>query len=257
MQCEYLTYTEGRSKMKKILILVMACVMILSLAACGSKETPAENSSASESAAVPEGAVIAESEKADAVVDPASLNLGVSSDESHTGDAWYKDGVKGGNYIYFEKADNSDSGLACILVSGDTEKTWLCTVTADNHLLDQDAEDGKSEIDIVFTDIFTAVNNADGSKYIRGNADEIARLFVGKQLVEQENNANTLIFNADGTGTEVYDGVEYALTWELDSASTKKFADGENEFSMTISVDENGAFVSLYDMNLRTYVPAA
>lgn len=243
--------------MKKILILVLTLAMVLSLAACGSKETAADSSASGETATVPEGAVIVESEDADALVDPAALNLGVSYDESHTGDAWYKDGVKGGSYIYLEEADNSDAGLACTLVDGDSSKTWLCTVTSDNHLIDQDAADGQSEIDIVFTDIFTAVNNVDGSKYIRGSADEIAQLFVGKELVEQENSANTLIFNADGTGKEVYDGVESELTWELDSASTIKFADGENEFSMTISLDENGAFKGLYEMNFRTYVPAA
>lgn len=257
MQSGYLTYIEGRTKMKKILVLVMACVMVLSLAACGSKEAVSESTAASDTAEVPSGAVITEEEEAAAGVDPAALNLGVSYDEAHSGDAWYKDGVKGDTYIYLELADNSASGLACTLVSGESQKTWLCSVTADNHLVDQDAEDGKSEIDLVFTDIFTAVNNADGSKYIRGNADEITQLFAGKQLVEQENNANTLIFNADGTGKEVYDGVESDLTWQLDSASTIKFADGENEFSMTISLDENGGFASLNEMNLRTYIPAA
>lgn len=245
--------------MKKILILVMACAMLLTFAACGEEAKPAEVTAApaAEATAVPEAAVIVKSEDADAVIDPLSLNLGVSTDETHSGDAWYKDGVSTESYIYLEKADNSKSGLACVLVTNGTPKTWLCKVTADRHLVDQDAEEGKSEIDLVFTDIFTAVNNADGTKYSRGTAESISQLFVGKQLVEKENNANTLIFNADGTGKEVYDGKEYTLKWELSSGSTIKFADDENEFNMTIAVDKEGKLESLYDMNLRTYIPAA
>ena len=250
--------------MKKIMILVLACVTLFTLAACGETAKPAEvtapaaeTASVPESAAVPENAVVAESEEADAAVDPTSLNLGVSTEETHSGDAWYKDGVSSESYIYLEKADNSDSGLACVLMTNGTPKTWLCKVTADNHLVDQEAEEGKSEIDLVFTDIFTAVNNVDGTKYSRGTAESISRLFAGKQLMEKENNANTLLFNADGTGKEVFDGKEYELKWEIDSGSTMKFTDGENEFDMTIGLDENGNFESLYNMNLRTYVPAA
>ena len=246
--------------MKKFLILAMACAMLLTFAACGETAKPAEvtEAPAAETAAPEAPApVITESEKADASVDPLSLNLGASVDETHSGDAWYKDGVKSETYFYLEKADNSESGLACVLVTNGTPKTWLCKVTDDKHLVDQEAEDGKSEIDLVFTDIFTAVNNADGTKYSRGTAESISRLFVGKQLVEKENNANTLIFNADGTGKEVYDGKEYDLKWELSSGSTIMFTDGENDFNLTIGLDKDGGLESLYDMNLRTYVPAA
>ena len=248
--------------MKKVLVLVMACAMLLTFAACGETAKPAEVTAApaAEATAAPaasEAPVVAKSEGADAAVDPLSLNLGASVNEAHSGDAWYKDGDKSGSYFYLEKADNSKSGLACVLVTDGTTKTWLCKVTADGHLVDQDAEEGKSEIDLVFTDIFTAVNNADGTKYSRGTAESISRLFVGKKFVEKENNANTLIFNADGTGKEVYDGKEYDLKWELSSASTIKFTDSENDFNLTIGLDKNGALESLYDMNLRTYVPAA
>lgn len=245
--------------MKKVLIMVLVFAMTMSLAACTAKVKPAEvtEAPASEAAAVPEGAVVVESEAANASVDPTSLNFGVSRDETHSGDAWYKDGESTENYIYFENADNSNSGLACVLmVNGAPSKTWLCKATAENHLVDQEAEEGKSEIDLVFSDIFTAVNNVDGSKYVRGSAEKVSQLFADKKLVEKENSANTLIFNADGTGKEVYDGKEYDLKWEIDSASTMKFTDGENEFSMTVDVDEDGNFVSLYNMNFRTYVPA-
>ncbi len=247
--------------MKKTVIFVLACAMLLTFAACGKSAKPAEVTEAPAEAtavpAAPEAAVVPENKEADALVDPTTLALGVSADASHSGDAWYKDGVSTGSYIYLEKADNSKSGLACILVADGTPKTWLCKITKDYHLVDQDAEEGKSEIDLVFTDIFTAVNNADGSKYIRGNAESIAQLFAGKQLVEKENNANTILFNADGTGKEVYDGKEYTLRWEINSGSTIKFTDGENEFDLTIALDDNGVLKSLYDMNLRTYVPAA
>jgi len=247
--------------MKKVLLMVLVCAMMMSLAACGAKpaEAPAEQAApAAEASAVPEGAVIPASEDADAIVNPATLNLGVSKDETHSGDAWYKDGTSPDDYIYFGYADNSSSGLVCVhMVNGAPARTWLCKATVDNHLLDQEAEEGKSEIDIVFPDIFTAVNTLDGTKYVRGNADTLSQLFVGKNLVEKENSENTLIFNADGTGKEVYDGKEYDLKWEIDSGSTVKFTDGENEFSMTIEVDDNGNFVSLYNMNFRTYVPAA
>ena len=248
--------------MKKVLFLVLTCAMLLSLAACGEEAKPAEVAAptpapAAATAAVSEAPVVEEKKEADAVVDPADLVLGVSGSAERSGDAWYKDGESSGSYIYLEKADNSKSGLACVLVADGTPKTWLCKTTADKHLVDQDAEEGKSEIDLVFTDIFTAVNNVDGAKYVRGTAESISALFVGKQLVEEENNANTLIFNADGTGKEVYDGKEYDLKWEINSGSTIKFADGENEFDMTIAVDETGAFKRLYYMNLRSYVPAA
>ena len=247
--------------MKKALILILACVMLLSFAACGKTEAPAQQTEApveATPAAVSEAPVVEAKETAEAVVDPASLNLGVSNDEKHSGDAWYKDGTDTNSYIYLAKADNSGSGLACtLMVNGEPSKTWLCKETSDKHLVDQDAEAGKSEIDLVFTDIFTAVNNVDGSKYVRGNAETVSSLFVGKQLAEQENSANTLIFNADGTGKEVYDGKEADLTWKIDSGSTMMFNDGENDFHMTISVDDSGNFVKLYELNFRTYLPAA
>ena len=235
--------------------------MVLSLAACGETAAPAAPTAAPEApAAVVSDAPIIEAKKeeTEGVIEPTSLNLGVSNDASHSGDAWYKDGTNKEDYICLEKADNSDSGLVCThVVNGTVAKTWLCKATADNHLVDQSAEAGKSELDLVFTDIFTAVNNADGTKYSRGTAESISQLFVGKQLVEKENNANTLIFNADGTGKEVYDGKEYDLKWELSSGSTIKFTDSENEFNLTIGLDKNGGLESLYDMNLRIYVPAA
>ncbi|MBP3540128.1 MAG: hypothetical protein J6J62_09820, partial [Oscillospiraceae bacterium] len=89
--------------------------------------------------------------------------------------------------------------------------------------------------------------------YVRGNPDTIKQLFVGMQLVCKDNPANTLILRGDGTGTEVFDGEEDAVTWALDSASTLKYNDGEHDYSLVIVTDENNCFLSLNEQNFRIF----
>ena len=130
----------------------------------------------------------------------------------------------------------------------------VCAMTEDMHLIDGEAEDGQSSIDIVFNDDFTAYDSKNSTWYVRGNPKTIEQLFVGMQLICQDNPNNMLILRADGTGTEVFDGEEDEIAWALDSASTLKYNDGEHEYSLEIVTDENNCFVSLNEQNFRIFV---
>ena len=139
--------------MKRLFALLLAVVMVFALAACGKEEAPAPEVPVSTAPVAAEGETIDNTAALEpaANVDPAVINIGRARDEAHTGDAWYAGGVKDDNYIYFEMADNSQSGLALVKVEkGETAATVLCALTEDGHLVDQDAEEGKSGIDLVF-----------------------------------------------------------------------------------------------------------
>lgn len=245
--------------MKKIIMLILVCAMVCSFAACGEKSaevtaTPAPAApDAVENTPVEQAPVI--TEKVDSGIDPTLINFGTSGGEAHIGDSWYKNGEKSGDSIYFEKADNANAGFACVRVKeGEVDKTWLCKVTDNGHVVDQD---GSSDLDLVFENELSAYNNADGVRYVRGDAQELAKLFADKTLTEQDNASNTIILNADGTGKEVFDGKEDALTWKVVSATIVSVSDSEYEYSFTVNTDEAGNFVSLTEQNFRCFVPAA
>lgn len=242
--------------MKKLLVLVLVCAMVFCFAACGSKEEPAPAPVATEAPVVTE-APAAPVEKADSVeakLDPSEIYFG-SADQ---GDLWYKDGVKGGDYLVFVKADNSVSGYACNKAeNGTVVKTWLCAASSGLHFLDQEADQGKSEIDLVFADAFKAYDNVSGTWYVRGDPEQIAQLFAGKQLVDKDDASKTILFSADGSGKEVFEGKEDALSWSLNGAASLRYIDSEHEHILSIVTDENGAFVSLDEQNFRSFVPAA
>ena len=63
------------------------------------------------------------------------------------------------------------------------------------------------------------------------------------------------MMGGNGTGTELFNGEEDALTWALDSATTVKYNDGEFDYSLEIVTDESGAFISLSEQNHRIFVP--
>lgn len=260
--------------MKKFLTLMLVVMMVLSLAACGSKtEEPAKTETEPSTEVSTEAPADAPEEvqpnsgeqivdvsglEPEAAVNPATLNIGSVQDEAHTGDAWYADGVKGGSYIYFEAADNASSGLAYVkMANGEKVETILCKLTEDKHLVDQEAEEGKSGIDIVFSDEFKAYDHVSGTWYVRGNPEVLGQLFEGVQLVCQGNESNTLILNAGGTGTEVFEGQEFEISWAMNSASTVVFNDGDYNYTLEIVTDESGKLVSLNEQNLRIFVPAA
>lgn len=240
--------------MKKIIMLILICAMVFSLAACGEKSAePAPAPAAAEN--VPQGQAPVVSEKLDTGIDPSLIDFGVSGGEAHKGDNWYKDGVKGDSFIYFETADNANAGFACIKVEGGSiVKTWLCKTDSGNRVSDQD---GSSDLDLVFENELSAYNNADGTRYVRGNAEEIAKLFAGRNLAEQENPSNTIVLNADGTGKEVFEGKEDALTWKIIAATLVSVSDSEYEYIFTVNTDEAGNFVSLSQQNFRCFIPAA
>ena len=246
--------------MKKLFALLLIAAMVFTLAACGSEPAPAQTPVSTEpEAAVGETIDETASLEPAANVDPAQLNIGRARDEAHTGDAWYTDGIKGDSYIYFEVADNAQAGLAYVkMEKGERALTLLCAMTEDGHLIDQDAEEGKSGIDIVFYDEFKAYDYANETWYVRGNPDAIEQLFAGMQFVCQDNESNTLSFEADGTGTEVFEGEEDDITWAMDSASTVKYNDGDHDYILEIVTDEKtGALVSLNEQNFRIFLPAA
>lgn len=258
--------------MKKFLTLMLVVMMVLSLAACGSKgEEPAKTETETQtdtevSAETPaevqpnsgEQIVDVSGLEPEAAVDPSNINIGSVQDEAHTGDAWYADGVKGSSYIYFEVADNAGAGLAYVkMVNGEKTETILCKLTEDMHLVDQEAEEGKSSIDIVFSDDFKAYDHVSKTWFVRGDPEVLGQLFEGVQLVCQGNESNTLVLNAGGTGTEVFEGQEFEISWAMDSASTVVFNDGDYNYTLEIVTDENGKFVSLNEQNLRIFVPAA
>lgn len=194
--------------------------------------------------------------KPEANVNPSTLDVGQAMNNAHTGDAWYANGIRGDNYIYFEKADNSSIGLAYFKVeAGQVVKSVVCGMTDDNHLVDEEAAENESGIDIAFLDEFKAYDYKNDTWYVRGDPKTIEQLFVGIQLAEQSNPSNTLILKGDGTGVEVFNGGEYALTWTMTSASTLKFNDGEYDYKLDIIVDENNNFVSLSEQNLRVFIP--
>ena len=243
--------------MKKIVMLILVCAMVCSLAACGEKPAePAPATAAPTQAAntAPEQAPVL-AEKVDAGVDPTLINFGTSGGETHLGDNWYKDGAKDADYIYFETADNANAGFACVKVEGgNVAKTWLCKVGSDDHVVDQD---GSSDLDLVFESELSVYNNADGVRYIRGNAEELAKLFADKTLTEKDNPSNTIVLNADGTGKEVFDGKEDALTWEVITATIVSVSDSEYEYKFTVNTDDAGNFVSLTEQNFRCFLPNA
>jgi len=252
--------------MKRFVALILAVLMVFSLAACGKKDEAKAPENAAPAAGpdnqstpapvVPMDQV--NKTDAEANVAPDQINLGVSGAEAHVGDAWYLDGDKTKDYIYFEAADNAESGLAYVkMVGGERAETILCAVTAENHLVDQDAEDGKSSIDIVFHDDFKAYDHVSGQWFVRGDPEVLGQIFVGVQFKCQDNETNTLIFNADGTGLEVFEGEEDEISWLMDSASTVKYNDGDYDYVLEIVTDENGKLVSLNEQNLRIFVPAA
>ena len=241
--------------MKKIIAAALIAVLALSFAACG--EAKVDDTVGTGKIEEVAGETIEDVSKLEpkANVNPSQLNIGQSNSEDHTGDAWYANGVRGENYIYFTPADNSSIGFAYVRVeNGETVSTVVCAMTEDMHLIDGEAEDGQSSIDIVFNDDFTAYDGKNSTWYVRGNPKTIEQLFVGMQLICQDNPNNTLILRADGTGTEVFDGEEDEITWALDSASTLKYNDGEHEYSLEIVTDENNCFVSLNEQNFRIFV---
>ena len=251
--------------MKKIitvLALVLTVVMLLSLSACGGESSkPAEVTeelpvvpAVTEAPAKEESA---DSNEPAANVDPAVVNMGQAIDEKHTADAWYKDGVEGGDYIYFELADNSDLGLAYVkMENGERVSTVLCTVNADLHVVDAEAEAGESSIDLVFVDNFKAYDYKSGTWYVRGDPATLSTIFADVAFVNQDDDTNTLILRADGTGTELFQGQEDELTWEMDSATTVKYNDGSYDHVLQIVCDETGNLISLSEQNFRIFVPA-
>ena len=242
--------------MKKTLMLILVFALVLSLAGCGEK--PAEVAPTSAPVGETAAAVVSEApviEKVSSGIDPTLVNFGVSGGEAHVGDSWYADGAASGSSIYFEKADNAHAGFACIKVEGGSiVKTWLCEIAADNSVVDQD---GSGELALVFENELSVYNNADGVRYIRGNAEALAKLFADKPLAEQDNPTNTLVLNADGTGKEVFDGKEDALTWKVVAATMVSVSDSEYDYTFTVNTDEAGSFVSLTEQNFRCFVPAA
>lgn len=243
-----------------LITLILSVVMLFSLTACGGQEKPAEAPPAAE-VDIP---VIGEKEPAPADdetaanVNPAQLNIGQAINEEHTGDAWYKDGVEGGDYIYFEQADNSDLGLAYVKVeNGERVDTVLCAVNAAMHVIEADVKESESSIDLSFVDAFKVYDNKSGTWYIRGNPEELSTIFTGITFTCVDDETNTLILNADGTGTEVFQGQEDDLTWVMDSATTVKYNDGSYDHVLQIVCDENGNLVNLSEQNFRSFVPAA
>lgn len=244
-----------------VIALVLSVVMLFSLTACGSKDEAVETAPAEDVdiAIIPAETESEETEEGDgpaANVDPSQLNIGQAIDEVHTGDAWYKDGVEGGDYIYFEAADNSDIGLAYVkMEGGERVSTVLCTVNAAMHVIDAEVNESESSIDLVFVDNFQAYDYKSDTWYVRGNPESLSAIFAGINFVCQDDETNTLILNADGTGTEVFQGTEDDLSWVMDSATTVTYNDGSHDHVLQIVCDENGQLVSLSEQNFRIFLP--
>ncbi len=249
--------------MKKFIALILALVMALSFSACGGSGTSTAktgdpNAVGTGKLVVTAGETIVDVSKLKpkANINPSTISIGQAMDDAHTGDAWYANGIRGDNYIYFEQVDNSSINLAYFKVeAGQVVKTIVCGMTDDNHLIDEEAADGESEIDIVFLDEFKAYDYKNDTWYVRGDPDTIEQLFVGIQLADQSNPSNTLLLRGDGTGVETFDDTEYDLTWAMTSATTLKFNDGEYDYMLDIIVDEDNNFVSLSEENHRIFVP--
>lgn len=244
-----------------LIALLMSVVMLFTLTACGSKDELAETApeeGAADIAVIPAEtqAPVEEGDSPAANIDPSQINIGQAIDEVHTGDAWYKDGVEGGDYIYFELADNSDLGLAYVKVEGgERVDTLLCAVNAAMHVVDAGVAESESSIDLVFVDNFQIYDYKSNTWYVRGNPETLSTIFTGITFACQDDETNTIILNADGTGTELFQGTEDELTWVMDSASTVKYNDGSHDHVLQIVTDESGALISLSEQNFRIFVP--
>ena len=82
-------------------------------------------------------------------------------------------------------------------------------------------------------------------------------IFADIPFVCQDDETNTLLLKADGSGTEMFQGQEDELSWVMDSATTVKYNDGNFDHILQIVVDENGKLISLSEQNFRIFVPAA
>jgi len=228
--------------MKKILALTLLLCLMLSLCACGKKEesAPAANNQA------------AASGEPQASINPTFMDWGSRREVVNSADPWYPNGQIGEEFIYFARGESSSGIVFYREKAGQLVAEVPCSLSEDLHL----ANEGDAEkFDLIFPTEFHAYDVNTKTWYIRANPDFMMSLFVDKSFTEKSDSGNTIIFNADGSATEVYQGTEYKGTWKIVNATTIRFTVSEEEYyEFDLVINGDNTLNSLSEYNNRSFV---
>lgn len=229
--------------MKRFLSLLLAVLMVMSLCACGSNEQEASGSASGDPA----------STEPQANINPTYINWGSRRNTLQTSDPWYPNGKLGDDYIYFDIGDSS-SGIVYYKVEGGAQTGYAaCELTKKNHLV---TEGEGTSIDILFHNEFYAYDLKTETWYVRANVEFMTGMFSGRSFVEKNDSGNTIVFNADGTALEVYQGQEYPGTWKIINATTVRFNDGEYDYDFELAINSQNQLDGLDEYGNRYFVYA-
>lgn len=225
--------------MKKILAIILVLCMVLGLAACGKKSESVQGSQEMSSG------------EAAANVNPTFINWGTRREVENSSDPWYPNGHIGTEFIYFAYGESSAGIVYYHEKDGAVVGQAACALTEDLCLV---TEDKGEEVEIIFPSEFHAYDLKTETWYIRANPDFMMSLFVGKSFAEQNDSDNTLIFNADGTAAEVYQGSEYPGTWKIINATTIRFTiSGEEYYDFDLVINGDNTLNSISEYGNRTF----
>lgn len=229
--------------MKRFLSLLLAVLMVMGLCACGNNAQDADGSASGDAA----------SAEPQANINPTYINWGSRRNTLVTSDPWYPNGKLGDDYIYFDIGDSS-SGIVYYKVEGGAQTGYAaCELTKKNHLV---TEGEGSSIDIIFHDEFYAYDLKTETWYVRANIEFMTGMFSGRSFVERNDSGNTIVFNADGTALEVYQGQEYPGTWKIINATTVRFNDGEYDYDFELDINNQNQLDGLDEYGNRYFIYA-
>ncbi len=222
--------------MKKLLVFFLSLIiLVVSLSGCNNETAKQENGEPTKTRPKPVAQLV-----------PDEIDPGRQKNSSHTSDLWYPD-KNDGSYLYFEKSED----FYLTIVTDNGEKTYVCTITDDNHLVSTE----KGICDIVFYDAFNCYDFVQKEWYTRGNVEKIKSSFSGKTLVNVSDSDNLYIFGSEGILTEKYKNTEYTGTWTLVAETVMILQFGNDDFYYTfdIDMDADGNVIALSQRDGRTF----